>query len=346
MTDEVTATTTAQVHFVLIGLCTYHRTTGLKQAMTSVRDLEIPQGIRLELIVVDNSKEGSAQHLVQHFAKISDLVIHFHHEPRRGVPFARNRVLDFALDIGSIDQQPQCIAFFDDDESLDSQWLIKYLSYYSFLRQNSRPELILVLTGPVHRLLPEDAPEWSRKAKVFKSPQFASGTQRQWAATNNVFFDTGLIREQGLRFDPSLSFCSGDDQLFFTQASQEGAKVVWVNEAVVRETIGKERATWGWVLKRNYGHGSNGFLIYSKLFPSKKIKGVVLSFCKGILYVCFGLLLLIALGMFTWILPQFRYWTVDALGLISRGLGWICGILGFRYREYGGPSRRQKLDVS
>lgn len=334
MTDEVATTTSAQVHFILIGLCTYHRPTGLKQAMISVRDLEIPQGVRLELIVVDNSKQGSAQHLVQNFAETSGLIVHFHHEPKQGVPFARNRVLDFALDTGSIDQQPQCIAFFDDDERLDSQWLIKYLSYYNFLRQNSRTELVLVLTGPVHRLLPEEAPEWSRKARAFKSPQFASGTQRQWAATNNVFFDIGLIREQGLRFDPSLCFCSGDDQLFFMQASQEGAKIVWVNEAIVRETIGKERTTWEWVLKRNYGHGSNGFLIYSKLSPSKKTKIVVLSFCKGILYVCSGLLLLIALGMFTWILPQFRYWTVNASALISRGLGWLFGILGLRYQEY------------
>ena len=334
MTAEVATTTSAQVHFILIGLCTYHRPTCLKRAMISVRDLEIPQGVRLELIIVDNSKEGSAQYLVQHFAETWNLIIHFRHEPRQGVPFARNRVLDFALDIGSTDQQPQCIAFFDDDEKLDSQWLIKHLSYYTFLRRNSRTELILVLTGPVYRLLPEEAPEWSRKARVFKSPQFASGTQRQWAATNNVFFDIGLIREKGLRFDPSLSFCSGDDQLFFMQASQEGAKIVWVNEAIVRETIGRERATWEWVLKRNYGHGSNGFLIYSKLFPSEKTKIIVLSFCKGILYVCSGLLLFIALGMFTWILPRFRYWTINASALISRGLGWLSGILGFRYQEY------------
>ena len=327
-------TITAQISFVLIGLCTHHRLSTLERAVESVLDLEIPQGIRLELVIVDNSEEGSTGDLIHHIDDTSEMTLHYCHEPRRGIPLARNMVLDFALSLGSIDQQPQCIAFFDDDETLDSKWLVNYLRYYRSLREHTGPEAILVLTGPVQFLLGEEAPEWARKAAAFKPLWLPNGTGRRWAATNNVFFDVALVREQRLRFDSSFSLCSGEDQLFFMQAVRRGARIFWVNEATVQETVDRERTTCGWVVRRNYGHGSNGSLIYSKLFPSEKMRSIVPSLCKGILYLSFGFLLLITLGMFTWILPQFRHHTINALALISRGLGWLCGILGFRYREY------------
>ena len=332
MADEVTATTTAQVHFVLIGLCTYHRPTGLKQAMASVRDLEIPQGVRMELVVVDNNEDGSADHLVRRFSEVSSFVVHYCHEPVQGISSARNRVLDFALSVGLIDEQPQCTAFFDDDEILDSKWLVNYLSHYTSLKHTLGSEAILILTGPVHFELPERAPKWSRKADVFRPLRFTSGTRRQWAATNNVLFDTALIREHRLRFDLSLSLYSGEDQLFFMQAARRGAEIVWVEEAVVYEVVEDRRTTCGWILRHCYGYSSNGFFLYSKLFPSQRMKVVVLSLCKGCLYLCYGFFLLGTLGMFTWIFSRFRYCTINALALISRGSGWLCGILGLRYR--------------
>lgn len=336
-TEKMVATPTSQVNFVLVGLCTYHRLSTLERAIKSVLDLDIPQGVRLELVVVDNSKEASAYDLVRHIDEASEMVISYCHQPRRGIPLARNMVLDFALSLGSVDEQPQWIAFFDDDESLDPQWLVNYLNYlryYHPLRENAVSEVALVLTGPVQFMLSESAPEWSRKANVFKPLQFPSGTRRRWAATNNVFFDIAIAREQRLRFDSSLSLSSGDDPLFFMQAARRGAKILWVNEATAQEMVERERTTYEWVIRRNYSHGSNGPLVYSKLFPSERIKPIVLSLCKGTLYLCSGLLLMITLGTFTWILPQFRHHTINALALISRGLGWLCGIWGFRYREY------------
>lgn len=336
MTDEgakmVAVTPVAQVHFVLVSLCTYQRPAALKRAMASLRDLEIPQGVKMELVVVDNNEDGSADYLVRRFAEVSGFVVHYCHEPIRGISSARNRVLDFALSVGSIDEQPQYVAFFDDDEILDSKWLVSYLSYHASLKRTLGSEAILVLTGPVHFQLPEGAPKWSRKVDVFKPLRFTSGTRRQWAATNNVFFDTALIREYRLRFDLSLSLYSGEDQLFFAQAARRGVEIVWVEEAVVYEVVEDRRTTCGWMLRHCYGYSSNGFFLYSKLFPSQRMKVAVLSLCKGCLYLCYGLFFLVTLGMFTWILPRFRYCTINALALISRGLGWLCGILGLRYQ--------------
>lgn len=163
MTDEGARTVAvipiAQVHFVLVGLYTYHRPAALKQAMESVRDLEIPQGVRMELVVVDNNEDGSADYLVRRFSEVSSFVAHYCHEPIQGISSARNRVLDFALSVGLIDEQPQCTAFFDDDEILDSKWLVNYLSYYTSLKHTLGSEAILILTGPVHFELPERAPK-------------------------------------------------------------------------------------------------------------------------------------------------------------------------------------------
>lgn len=97
------------------------------------------------------------------------------------------------------------------------------------------------------------------------------------------------------------------------------------------EVVEDRRTTCGWILRHCYGYISNGFLLYSKLFPSQRMKVVVLSLCKGCLYLCYGFFLLGILGMFTWIFSRFRYCTINALPLsVEARVGsaefWGCAI--------------------
>ncbi len=328
--ENMTSITSAS-YFILLGLCTRHREATLKQAIQSVLDLEIPQGVRLELIVVDNTKEASAYSLVSHFANNSQLVIHYCHEPKHGISFARNRVLEFALDFSSIEKQPQAIAFFDDDAMLDSKWLSHLYRYYDYDKQ--KVGLSFILTGPQQSILPDGVPTWVKKTEFFKPMQFISGTRRPWAATHNVFFDISLIKEMGLRFDSDFALTGGEDQMFFMQAVQKGAVILWINEAIVREKVEKQRISYRWILKRNFRYSSQGFHIYTKLFSSWR-KALVLSVTKGSLYLSYGLLLFVPLGMLAWFFSPYQHYTLKALAYISRGLGWFIGSLGFRYQEY------------
>ena len=74
-----------------------HRLSTLERAIKNVLDPDIPQGVRLVLVVVDISKEASAYDLVRHIDEASDMVIYSCHHPRRGIPLARNIMLDFVF---------------------------------------------------------------------------------------------------------------------------------------------------------------------------------------------------------------------------------------------------------
>ena len=53
------------VTFVLITLCTCKRPLMLKECLLSVNSLEIPDGIRAEVLVVDNDKNKSAEPVIK-----------------------------------------------------------------------------------------------------------------------------------------------------------------------------------------------------------------------------------------------------------------------------------------
>ena len=321
-------------YFVLLGLCTYHRQTSLKLAIKSILALKIPKDVELELMVVDNSKEACSRSMVNELSKNSKFMISYCHESKHGISFARNRVLDFALVKGYFN----AIAFFDDDAVLDPRWLNEMYKYV----KSQGLEAGFVLTGPQKFVLPQMLLFGRKKPNFFQAMSFASGTLRPWAATHNVFFAISLIRDMGLVFDPDFALTGGEDQMFFMQAVQKGARIIWLEEAIAEEKVIKARLSFDWLLKRNFRYSSQGFRMYNKLFSWSR--ALALSLIKSGLYLSSGLILLFPLGILAALLPFSRHYTLRALAYISRSLGWLLGCINFRYREYGYEVASKKLE--
>ncbi len=315
-----------------IALCTYKRHTLLAKALDSMSRLLIPKQCRVEAIVIDNDLEGSSRSLVERKAKSLAFACSYEIEEQRGIAYARNKALDCALR-----KKAESLAFFDDDGELAPDWLSCLYAHY--LQGGAE-----ALTGPQRTRFPENAPQWAMKTGIFQGMSFATGTLRPWAATHNVLFHMSLVRDMGLRFDTAFAFTGGEDQLFFMQAVQKGARIVWVEEAVVTEHVGASMLKFSWVLQRNFCQSLAGVSMYRKLFG---LQGIGLSAIKGAAYMALGIFFLLLLVLvsplfllaiilfFQQSLGQlYLAWHLRAWSWLSRALGWWLGLCGLRLQYY------------
>ncbi len=294
---------------IAIGLCTYKRPSLLQLALQSLDKLNLPDNIQITVIVVDNDFKKSAQSLVQKAQKKKSFPIEYHTETQKGIPFARNKIIEKALLIHA-----DAIAYLDDDGQAHQNWLIKLLDYY---RQGKE----MIVTGPQHCLLPKITPDWAKKSEFFQALSFPSGTSRPWAATHNVLFPIVLVKDMGLRFDTNFLIGTGEDQLFFMEAVKKGMQIIWVEEAEVWEKPTSDRISIRWVLLRNFKYSSQGNRLYRKLFGWQ---GSIQAVWKGILYLSYASTILIILGLISMIYDK-GTGMVKALSYFVRGVGWLAG---------------------
>lgn len=97
-------------------ICTYNRASGLLQTLQSIGQMDNPQGICWELIVVDNNSSDGTQNVIQEFAYDADIDVKNIFEGTQGLSYARNAGLGQA--------RGKLIAFTDDDVIVDRQWLV------------------------------------------------------------------------------------------------------------------------------------------------------------------------------------------------------------------------------
>lgn len=266
---DASATQPEQADESLISLCvcTFRRPEGIRRALTSLIDTDVPQGWRVEFIVVDNDKERSAQ------ATINDVLsdrpnaaVHYVVEQNAGVSHARNRCITEAS--GSI------LTFIDDDEYVGPRWLVDMIATLDALGADA-------VFGPVVPSFERRPPNWIERSGTHRRSRAPTGSPVEWgdAQTNNVAFRRTLLKS-GNRFSVRFSKTGGEDSLFFAMACAAGLKLVWCDEAIVTETIPPDRMTRRWILERAF----NGGRTYVRL------QATLISPLAYIYYAIYGLL--------------------------------------------------------
>ncbi len=300
---------------IVIGLGTYKRPQMLGDTLASFHHLRIPDGYKVELIIADNDEDESAHRIVmEHQEKIQFSAVYIV-EPRRGIVYMRNRIMEEALKL-----EADLLAFMDDDEEVEPDWLVKMLEAKETYRAD-------VVVGRVERILPQDTPKWIIKGKFFERPSIKTGTVRRAASTSNVVFDLPLIATRfGLRFHPALNLAGSSDTFLFTEATEKGARIVWVNENLVKEAIPVSRMTVDWLLKRAFRH-TNCRTLRKRL--KKPYLNVLFSeSLYGIGHLIVGV---VSLPVFIF---QGKAGLVHSLRWIWKGAGSFSGLGGFVYKEY------------
>ncbi|MBV6645855.1 MAG: glycosyltransferase family 2 protein [Cyclobacteriaceae bacterium] len=250
-----------------IGLGTSKRPKMLSQTLNSLVSLNIPEGVDVELLLVDNAPEEPSKDVFDTYAKKLSFQAHYFTEASRGIVHMRNRILEEAL-AGDFDY----LSFIDDDEIVSPDWLRFIFDAMSAYDAD-------VISGRTLRILPRSTPAWIKEAGFFDKGKRATGIQRSTSSTCNVTFDVKKLGgDWKMRFDERLNFVGSSDVLFFNQAHRKGAKIVWSNEAIVEEIIPESRATQDWLIQRAFRIGNTMSVRYRIQNP------LLLAYVKGILF--------------------------------------------------------------
>lgn len=219
---------------VAICVATYKRPAMLKDCLSAIRSLDCPEGYKFIVIIVDNDIAQSGKLVAEETSTNSLIQLYYFVETKRGIASARNRLLNEALSY-NVD----LIAFLDDDEFPRQDWLSTLL--WSLEKYNAD-----VVTGPVVSLNVNGNQTSSTEEK------YLTGQKPRKVSTNNVLFKNSLIISGGLRFDLKLNFTGGEDFDFFDRSSALGNSHVWINDAIIYETIPVERTSKQYLFFRHF----------------------------------------------------------------------------------------------
>lgn len=303
---------------MLVSICvtTYQRPEGLKRLLDGINQLTFKKvdSPNIEVIVVENDRDGSACELCEYIRTSFKWTLKSCIEPQRGISYARNSSIKLASEVTDF------FALIDDDEVPDPFWLDELL----FVQQEYNAD---VVTGPVEpHFEDENVPDWVEKGAFFAPEHHATGYQKQIAFTNNVLFRSSILCTLDIVFDEHFALSGGEDVDFFSRIFKAGYKIIWANEAIVREWIPESRTNVGWILQRGYRTWGSHSVVEKEVYPSPKIK--LLRIIKGGGLIITGFFL---------ILPAFlqgKHALVRAFLNIARGAGTFVGLLGIRYKEY------------
>ena len=98
---------------------------------------------------------------------------------------------------------------------------------------------------------PEETPSWIVKGSFYQRRNRSTGELMESASTNNVLFDFKKICiDLDVRFDEAFALKGGSDSDFFKKAFLKGVNITWVSDAVVYETLEKERFSLSYLLEK------------------------------------------------------------------------------------------------
>lgn len=297
---------------ITVCACTYQRPEGLSDLLESLRLLKMPYDAEVEFCVVDNDIRTSAFDVVNSAAVDFPKPLRYVHEPRPGIPSARNRAL---LEAGSNGYA----VFVDDDETVDAEWLVEL---YRVAKETGGA----FVQGPVEMKVEESNDSWWLETLMFRQKVFPDGSPRHESWTNNVMIDMAFISRTGCRFDDALRFDGGSDTLFFRDIIRKGGAGFFAAYALVFEIQPKSRLTWGWAIQRQYRYG----ITRANTMILREWRPRAMAYCliRGSAMYVWGI------GHLLTAIFRGRPGIADGVAYLARGTGVLLGGIGVRKLEY------------
>ncbi|WP_421592722.1 glycosyltransferase family 2 protein [Shinella sp. M27] len=248
-----------------IAVCTFRREI-LTETLASLATLKVPQGVRLRVIVADNDVEPSAYTRVAAAADWMPVEVAYVHCPAGNISLARNACLD--------NSDADFLAFVDDDETVEPQWLSRLL----YAAELNGADVVL---GPVRALYAPGTPDWMRRGDFHATrPVWVKGEIRT-GYTCNVLMRLAAPSVAGRRFDLSLGRSGGEDSAFFSGVYDAGGRITFAADAWVEEPVPVARARFAWLAQRRLRMGqTHGRLLAERRDGLARIKAAALAGAK------------------------------------------------------------------
>ena len=270
---------------------TFRRPDHLRKTLSSLDAQEGygPSADQIGYVVVDNdaqSQDGAASaraHLRNSHANAVVLT-----EPTGGNCACINRAFETARNLF-----PNAKAFLmiDDDEIADPNWLSDMITSFETTKA-------AIVGGPVLFDF-EDPKSPYCNHPMFEPIYVKTGPVPIIYGSGNCLISRRVF--EGLAsadFDMRFNFLGGGDTDFFTRAKRAGYEFHWSNEAIIRETVPRERTSFTFLAKRALRTGALNYLIDSK--GAETLRGRARVWVKNIGSIPLGLFRAAALFTKCW----------------------------------------------
>jgi len=250
-------------------ICTHNRAFLLPDALRSLERSEIPENIRIELVVVDNASNDNTFQVITAHAKNSKFKIHPLKEPKKGKTFALNVAINNAAG--------ELLAFVDDDHIVSP-------GYFKAIRS-------AVESHPVYnlfcgRILPNwdgTEPPWIHDKtrypiRPFPIPTFNMGDRvlevqldkemfipgaGNLVIKKSVFKNIGLFSEE---FGPKgHNLQGGEDLEFLRRALKHGERLMYIPEILQYHHVDKNKLTLNYLIKKAYYRSMAAYQLNDKI---------------------------------------------------------------------------------
>ncbi len=215
---------------ITVVVCTRNRAESLRTALDSLIRLETGDSFRFDILVIDNGSTDHTPQVVDDVARRAAMPVRHIVEPRKGVVPARNR--------GVQEAAGEWIAFFDDDQLADPQWLARLLAV-------ARDESAECVGGAVRLKLPDgidrDLSPVVRMmlGETVGMPERRRYTDRVTPGAGNLMVHRRVFEQVGL-FDERCAD-RGEDTDLFLRIHRAGIASWYEPGAVVHHVIPLER---------------------------------------------------------------------------------------------------------
>jgi len=302
---------------IAIGIISYKRPEGLERLLVSLAEQKLEARFSqycMRIIVVDNDCTGDNGLIVDNIKARYGLDIEFIEESRPGIPHARNASVAAAIN-------DDAMIFVDDDEFAPVNWLNNMIQGWEETNGD-------VITGPVMGILPEDAPTWALKSRIYnKTYPYNSGQRIGRAFTNNTLVTQRVLKDMGASFDNKFQYTGSSDVHYFMRVNKKGYRIIWWPDAPIKETVPYERIKIVWLIKRGFRTGAGDTVI--RLMISNKQKILFKIFYSSSLRIAAG-------GAQIILSPLGGGWRFFIVGIrrAASGIGGILGVFNVVYCEY------------
>lgn len=222
----------------------YDRIALLERTLLACFEQRVAEGVRWEILVCDNHADELSRPLVEALRERSPVPLRHIPAPARNIARARNA--------GLAASAARYIAFVDDDEAPEPDWL---QDYFDCLERTGADAAF----GPKYPVFATGAPPaWDQAAAHyttdFRLPRDTPiGRVGRWGrvlGAGNSFMRVATCLDAPAPFDEVLGAADGEDTELYFRLLKAGRRFVWCPDAVVREVMPESRLEFAYMRQR------------------------------------------------------------------------------------------------
>lgn len=220
-------------------ISTYNRAESLIRTLHSVAQQDAPANIWECLIVNNASTDDTEKRVAAFIAEHPQQNFRLVNEPQQGLSFARNK--------GIAESKGRFVAFIDDDETINPEFISAYLKVFD-------EQCAFAAAGVVKAVYDNGRPSWlsTYPEKMIANPFYLGKkvmtiSSKITPAGGNMAFNREVFNIYG-RFDTNLGRCGSqllgaEENDFFERIRSLGERVYYVPNAIVYHHIDTNRLT-------------------------------------------------------------------------------------------------------